>query len=222
MRRRDVLALLALSIGTQVSPAGAQMKPGGKPFRIGLLPFSSGYPVEAGLAQSLARPGRNVTGNSIYAGTGVFGKLLELLREAKPGTNRIGVLWGYVPPAFPQEEIKPVYDVIQRSARALGMKVHIVEVPRLEHIAGALAAVEADQSEGLLITGSFASAAPRAELARQTANYVDRILKGASPGEIPIQYPAKFELVINLRTAKAMGLTIPRSLLLRADQIVDS
>jgi len=64
--------------------------------------------IEAGLAESLARPGKNVTGNATYAGVDIWGKLIELLREAKPGIRKVGILWSYVPPVFPAEEIAPL------------------------------------------------------------------------------------------------------------------
>src|SRR5581483_1310512 len=74
---------------------------------IPIVMVSSGYPVEAGVADSLSKPGRNVTGNALYAATGVWGKMLQLLHDAKPTIERVGVLWTYVVPAFPKEEIEP-------------------------------------------------------------------------------------------------------------------
>jgi ABC transporter substrate binding protein len=97
---------------------------------IPIVMLSSGYPVEVGLADSLARPGRNVTGNSIYAGTEVWAKLVQLLLEAKPSTRRVSVLWSYIPPLFPKEEIEPCYAELRNAERALGVKVHIVETTK--------------------------------------------------------------------------------------------
>ena len=71
--------------------------------------LDSGYPVEAGIAEKLAKPGRNATGNATYASTGVWGKMLQLLREVKPDIEWVSVLWTYVIPAFPKEEIEPCY-----------------------------------------------------------------------------------------------------------------
>ena len=222
-----------------------------------IVMFSSGGPVEAGLAQSLARPGKNVTGNSIYAGAAVFGKLLELLREAKPGIKRIGVFWGYLPPASPREEIEPAYEVLRQAARTLGLAIHIAEVASRDQLSAAMAASDAERPDALLVTsipGLFpvwsrimefavkrrlptivdsrwpsevhpyplmAYGASREHLARQTAFYVDRILKGARPGDLPIQLPAKFELLVSQKTAKAIGLVVPQSLLLRADEVIE-
>ena len=90
---------------------------------IPIVMWASGFPVEAGIADSLARPGKNVTGNSLYAGTEVFGKLLELLRDANPGVRRIGVLWSYLPPLHPPEEIEPCYREIRRAAQGDRMTV---------------------------------------------------------------------------------------------------
>jgi len=223
---------------------------------IPIVMLSSGYPVEAGLAYSLARPGKNVTGNSIYAGSEVFAKYLELLKEAKPATRRVGALWGYVPPVFPRAEIEPVYEALRRASGQLGIAIKIVEVPDLDRLEPGLAEIAAMPPDAMLVTSSFATVesgrrrimrfvierrlptisdsawpagdapapllaygARRADLARQAADYAYRILNGESPGELPIQQPARFELRINLETARIIGLEIPRSMLLRADRL---
>jgi len=225
---------------------------------IPIVMLSSGYPVEAGLAHSLARPGKNVTGNSIYAGTEVFAKYLELLKEAKPATRRVGVLWGYVPPVFPRAEIEPVYEALRRASGQLEIAIKIVEVPALERLESGLAEIAAIRPDAMLVTGSFAviasgrprimrfvierrlptisdSAWPagdapapllaygarRADLARQAAEYVHRILNGERPGRLPIQQPARFELLVNLAMARSIGLEMPRSMLLRADRVIE-
>ena len=223
---------------------------------IPIVMWTVGYPVEAGLAQSLARPGGNVTGLSQYAGTQIFGKLIQLLREAKPAIGRIGVLWSYVPPFHPREEIEPAYRDLRAAARALGIEVRILEIDKPEKVKSALAAVAAERMEALFVTAgpplgphrqevmNFAiemglptisdftwlgvepqpllrySSSP-AELIQQAASYVVRILKdGARPGDLPIQQPTRFELVISLKTAKALRLSIPQSLLIRADELI--
>lgn len=225
--------------------------------RTPIVMFSSGYPVEAGVAHSLARPGKNVTGNTVYAGTGIWGKLLQLLREAKPGVKRIGMLWDYLPPAFPHEEIDPAMGELRHDAGALGLEVRLAEVRRPDELATALAGFVAGHVEALLVTtgpvvypdrsrvtqfavdtrlptitdahwpvpvepGPMLAYGPTvADLRRQAIGYVDRILRGANPGDLPIQQPAKFELVVNLKTAKAIGLTIPQSILIRADRVIE-
>jgi putative ABC transport system substrate-binding protein len=224
-----------------------------------IVMITSGYPVEAGVAENLARPGRNVTGNSAYAGTGIWAKLVQLLREAKPGVKRVGVLWGYVPPLFPKEEIAPLDAEFAQAEASLGVTVHRIDVARPDQVAGALAAMEAARAEALVVTSGpalrnakqqvlqFAEARrlptvsdfeqlpedkglrpllvyapPLDDLRRRAFGYVVRILRdGAKPGELPIQQPAKFELIVNLRAAAAIDLRLPQSLLIRADRVIE-
>ena len=224
---------------------------------IPIVMLYSGYPVEAGLADSLARPGKNVTGNTTYAGAAIWAKLIELLLEAKPSTRRISALWTYVPPAFPKEEVEPCYAELRNAERSLGVRIHIVEVAQSEQIPAALAQIEAEQPDALLLTSGvpvnqrsiitqFAvdkrlptitdfvwvtAVGPYPpllsygpvwiELVRSAASHVDKIMKGAKPGELPIQQPAKFAMTVNLRTAKAIGLNIPPLLLARADEVIE-
>ena len=226
--------------------------------RLPIVMWGSGYPVEAGVAVSLARPGKNVTGVTVYARTGIWGKHLQLLREAKPGIGRVGVVWGYVSPAFPRTEIEPGYSELREGARKLGLSLHIEEIARPEGLQAGLASIDAARPDALLITAGpgfyterhrvmqFAVAkriptivdwrwppggdippllvygALFSDSMRQAASYVVRILRdGAKAGDLPIQLPHRFELVVNLRTAKAIGLTIPQILLLRADEVIE-
>ena len=222
---------------------------------IPIVMWTSGYPVEVGVANSLAQPGKNVTGNTQYAGTGIWGKLLELLRDAKPSIKRIGVCWGYVPPAFPKEEIEPCYRELRQAARALGVTVTIVEFATPDRVPAALAEIDAGRPDALLITTGPAIwvarrqvmefaikrhlptvvdflweddltpmlmfAAPAADLIRRALYYVDRIRKGARPGDLPIQLPPRFELIVNRKMAKAIDLAIPQLILLRADRVIE-
>jgi len=223
-----------------------------------IVMWTSGYPVEAGVAVSLARPGKNVTGMTLYAGTGVWGKLLELLRESKPGITRVSVAWGYVPPTFPRAEIEPCYLELRQAAHALKVALHIEEIASPERVSAGLASIDATKPEALLVTAGpgfyterhrviqfavskriptaadwrwppsedvhplvvYAPSIP--PVMRQAATYIVRILEGNSKaGDLPIQQPSKFELSVNRKTAKAIGMTIPQSLLARADQVIE-
>ncbi len=224
---------------------------------IPIVMWEGGFPVEAGLADSLARPGRNVTGISGYAGTGVLGKYLQLLSESKPGIKRIGVLWVHVPPGYLREEIEPQQAEIRNAARQLGLDVRILEMASAEQVDAGLAAVSAERIEALVIQfGALMGSQGKKvmdlviqkrlptltdyrwgptfdlqpllaygplvrDLMRQAAGYVDRMLwGGAKAGDLPIQQPTRIELMVNLRMAKMIGLTIPQSLLLRADEVM--
>ena len=215
---------------------------------IPIVMASSGDPVVEGIVASLARPGGNVTGLHIMAPPELGGKRLQLLKEAVPGSSRIGVLWNsdlYTPLIVRDTE---------RAARAMGVQLKSLEVQRSEPFeqlfetallgqVDALVAVEdyftftyrarivdfAAMSRLPAIYGlrEFVDAGglmsygtDRRDLYRRCATYVHRILTGASPADLPVEPPIKFELAINLKTARALGLTIPPALLLRADYIV--
>jgi len=224
---------------------------------IPIVMWVSGFPVEGGVAESLTRPGKNVTGLTIYAGGEVFGKLVQLVHQAKPAARRIGVFNGYVPPFHPPAEADVVVRGLRSVTAPLGLDLRIFEIVKPEDVDEALAWVTAQGVEALVLTSdpsllrrasditrfaiarrlptiadaTWSAVEPRPllwyaasfdALTRQVAPYVNRILwGGARPGELPIQLPAKFELVVNLKVAKALGLTIPQSLLQRADQVIE-
>ncbi len=120
--------------------------------KLPIVMFASGYPVEAGLAHSLARPGGNVSGNTNFAGTGIGGKQLQLLREAKPDVRRIGVLWDYVPPENPPQESEVAFADMADGARRLGVTVQREDVAQPQQLAAALARLKAARVQALVVT----------------------------------------------------------------------
>lgn len=224
---------------------------------IPIVMVTSGYPVEAGVARSLAQPGGNVTGNTSYAGAGIWGKLFQLMMEAKPGTKRIGLLWDYVAPLFPQVEIDAGMGELRANANALGVELQFAEVRRTEEVFDRLTQLQQKNIDALQITNGPAVWPERHSVVKyaiarglptitevfwppssepgplitygalfedqlqQAIGYVDRILRGANPGELPIQQPTRFVLAVNLKTARAIGLELPRALLLRADRVIE-
>jgi ABC-type uncharacterized transport system substrate-binding protein len=203
--------------------------------------------VGAGVVGSLARPGGNVTGLSILlAETSV--KRLQLLKEAAPKVSRVAVLWDPATP-FHETMLKEI-DAAAPSLRIHPFAIAVKGRDDLGNALSEATRVRADAlfvSQGMSSTaqrqlldfaaknrlptmylrkehvaeGGLMSYAPSfAEMFRQSATYVDKILKGAKPADLPIEQPTKFELVVNLKTAKALGLTIPPSVLLRADEVI--
>jgi len=205
-------------------------------------------PVEMGLAASLARPGGNVTGLT-SSGRELIGKRIELLKETVPGLSRVALLWNpesrtqplslrdaeaaarslglQVRPAEVRgpEDLEKVFASIahERPEALAPMQSNMFRAHRARIVELAaryrLPATFSDRS--YVEAGGLMSYGPDEKaIFRQLATYVDRILKGAKPGDLPIEQPTKFELVINAKTAKALGLTIPPSLLLQADQVI--
>jgi putative ABC transport system substrate-binding protein len=209
---------------------------------------SAGDPVLLGLVASLARPGGNVTGYSI-AGPEVTAKSLSVLKELLPGLQRVGVLQDAGDPyklatrgQFEQVcqslHLVPVIVEIEKAGQIGGSieeltRQHVQALMLDDNVVGdkAKEIVDAATKHGLPTiaphdamvrqSGALCSyGSTWDELFRRRAEYIDRILRGAKPADLPVQQPTKFELVINLKTARALGLTIPQSLLLRADEVI--
>jgi len=200
-------------------------------------------PVGTGLVANLARPGGNVTGLRFDAGDELFGKNLGLLAEIVPGLSRVGVLRqagyqgadleaaaeklnmelfvvdvstiGELDSAFQKMRRKQVAAVVIRGSLFWVSRQQVADLA-LKYRLPATHGLKEYAQAGLLLT--YGANLP--DLYRRAAGYVDRIAKGAKPSELPVEQPTKFELVINLRTATALGLTIPQSLLLRADEVI--
>jgi putative tryptophan/tyrosine transport system substrate-binding protein len=205
-------------------------------------------PLASGLVASLARPGGNVTGLSMQA-TELAAKRLEILREVLPGLRRFAILGNVDYPASVvemgevqaaartfafevdrleirrAEDIAAAFDAIKGGTEALyvcGDALINAHHPRVNTLAlGArLPTVYPDRI--FLRAGGFMSyGANNADLFRRSADYVDKILRGAKPADLPVEQPTKFELVFNLTTAKALGITMPPTLLARADEVIE-
>jgi putative tryptophan/tyrosine transport system substrate-binding protein len=206
-------------------------------------------PVAAGLVESLARPGGNVTGITIL-GRELGGKRLELLKEAVPKVARVAVLYE---PASPPSVIE-VKEILPAAARALGLTLQPWEARSVDDFERVFAALNKERPDGLYVSaGALMSAnqrrtvgfalksrlpsaygtsqavdagglmsygADEADSYRRVAYFVDRILKGAKPADLPVEQPTKFEFVINLKTAKQIGVTVPPEVVARANRLI--
>jgi putative ABC transport system substrate-binding protein len=215
---------------------------------IPIVGIGLGDPVGIGLAASLARPGGNVTGTASYLPE-LGGKPLELLKEVIPDVKRVAVLWNPSNPAHapflrdvqpsarslgiqlqPVQAVNPedLEEALRSAARAaqavwvLGDAMFVGHRARIAALAAAARLPALSAGPPIVEAGGLMSHGPHLPtMFRRAATYVDKILKGARPGDLPIEQPTKFDIVINLKTAKALGLTIPQSLLLQATHVIE-
>ena len=216
---------------------------------IPIVMMGVGDPVGSGLVSSLARPGGNITGNTIL-GPEVAGKRLQLLKEVIPSLSRVVFLWNPDNASHPAQLAE-----LRVAVEALGIKLLPVPVRSSDEFDNAFAAMMRERPDAFLMTndpfhqlsigriidflannrlpgmfvtrevtvagGLLSYGASLPDLFRRGAVYVHKILQGTKPADLPIEQPVKFELVVNLKTAKAMGLSIPESFLLRADETIE-
>ena len=207
-------------------------------------------PVGSGHVASLARPGGNITGISVFQ-TDLTAKAIEILKEAVPQATRFGILSN---PTVPSHQ--PTVEAARAAGEKLGLAVHTVVVQSADEFEAAFASLERAAAQALfvaassltvrsnpallaqlalkhglptmfgsrdnVVAGGLMSYAPdQVDLSRRAAAYVDKILKGTKPSELPVEQASKYQLVINLRTSKALGLTISPTLLTRADEVIE-
>ena len=209
-----------------------------------------GDPVVIGLVPSLAKPGGNLTGVAFDATSEIAGKRLELLKEAVTTVSRVAAVWSSPDPVglsllrqieqtaqrlrmkvtpydvrVPDDFDRVFSGILKDRANGLlvvGGPVNVIHHKRIIAFAAAHKLPSISIARGYVDDGGLMSYGPSFEaIMAYTAVYVARILKGAKPADLPVEQPTKFELVINLKTAKAFGLTIPQSVLLRADQVIE-
>lgn len=214
------------------------------------------FPVEQGLVESYARPGRNITGMAWNAGVSMFAKFFEMVRDLSPRASRVAY---FTYPTALRTVAGGQTDALDRemaaAARTLGMEARSYSISKREDFEDAFKDMLAFRAQALIAAttwlsflelrrildfvtrnqliglydtrqfvdaGGLISYGPDNQHARErVAVYADRILRGARPGDIPVEQPATFELAINLKTARALGLTIPPSVLMRADRVIE-
>jgi len=214
-----------------------------------IVMIAVGDPIRTGIVTDLARPGGNVTGSTIL-GAEVSPKRLELLQEVLPGLARVAFLYNPANPAnvlhlqdiqaaaralriqllpvevrTPNEFEAALTAVMRKRPTAMVMTadpIHRLHVDRVLQFAAKHRLPTMHQLREHVEAGGLMSyGASLPELMRRGALYVDKVLKGARPGDLPVEQPTKYELVINVKTAKALGLMIPQALLLRADEVIE-
>jgi putative ABC transport system substrate-binding protein len=252
---QDRLALVAAElvrlpvdlIATFGTPASQAAKEATK--TIPIVMMSVGDPVGAGLVASLARPGGNITGNTLVSPE-LAGKRLQILKEVIPSVSRLAFLWNPDNASHPAQLTE-----LEAAVRTFGMTLARVVVRHTDDFDGAFAAILSEHADAFLMTndalhqigivriidflinnrlpgmfytreivvaGGFISyGASVPDLYRRGALYVHKILQGTKPADLPVEQPTKFDLAVNMKTAKAIGITVPESFLLRADEVIE-
>jgi putative ABC transport system substrate-binding protein len=212
--------------------------------------FIASDPLGTGLVSSLARPGGNLTGLSLFLGEEFSAKWLELLKEVLPKISRVAVLLNPANPASAS-----YLTVLRGAAQKLGVQLLPREIRDPRQLESVFATMVAERAEAIVVVvdpltvrhrgqivelaakhrlpavygfrefvdagGLMAYGVNVPYLCRRAARFVDKILKGTKPGDLPVEQPTEFELIVNLKTAKALGLPIPRSVQLRADHVLE-
>jgi putative ABC transport system substrate-binding protein len=204
-----------------------------------------GNPVENGLVESVAHPGGNITGMAGVAAE-LAAKSVQLIRDMLPTAHRVVALAN-----APDPFSKPFVEHIRLGGAATGTTIDPIMIHSVAELEAAFETMEADRPDAVIVQpslrtkrvaelamryriptvsvirgfakdgGLMAYQSKEIDLYRQGASYVDRILRGAKPADLPIQQPTKFELIINMKTAKAIGLTMPPAFLVRADEVIE-
>jgi len=241
--------LVALKVDLLITPGTIATRAAQTATRTIPIVSSSTDPVGSGFVKSLARPGGNITGLSQATGDDFNGKWLELIKELDPKVSRIAYLWNPASPSSVEElaslrrlapklrvEIEPfgVRDVGELSAALEGIRqsragallvdddpLMLVERERIVAFAAMHRLLAVYEIREFVDAGGLVSYGPSlADIHRRAGGYVRRMLKGAKPSEMPVEQPTTFEMVLNLKAAKAMGLTIPPSISGRADELI--
>ena len=242
--------LVQLKVDVIVAPAGsAALAAKNATTSIPVIMIFAADPVAMGLVASLQNPGGNVTGTTFAPGRDIFGKQLQILKEAIPRASRVAFLWN---PADASSAFQ--LTAVESAASSLRVPLQRVEARGPEEFDNAFAAMAKARADALVIGatstylvhqgrlaelalkgrlptmlsyregveagGLMAYAVNMADFVGRSATYVDKVLRGAKPADLSVEQPTKFELVINLRTAKALGIVVAHSLLQRADEVI--